>query len=182
MMFTIVYTPAIYSWDRRFWPPSLDEMTYYEWQAKLWKLFTKHPKIQFIWKVVDRRTNNLIDPISFAKSRNIRYSDKSLNGELAGCDLLLCDYPSTPMFDAWKKGIKAICFMVKDTQFLRGCYQLIWSSSFVVEESNILQRVEWFLDGIEYSGTYCDMFMKMMIPKFSYPKRENLLAAIETEF
>lgn len=110
---TILYIPAIYRCDKGLWPPTTPSCLYYRWQRKLWDLFVKKDRFDFIWKA-GPRTSNLVDPIKELRASNIRYSTKKLSRELKHADIVLVDIASTPMYEAIIAGKTLIYMYYRD--------------------------------------------------------------------
>jgi hypothetical protein len=104
----LLYAPVLYRRDKGIWPPSAPETWYYKWQRKLYYYLSARDDIVVIWKGPPR-TSNLFDPISLEKAKNIRYSMRRLGDELLNTDMVFLDFPSTPLWDAVKRGIPSLC-------------------------------------------------------------------------
>jgi len=103
----LLYAPNIYRWDKGFQPPLNVDTWYYAWQRSLWAFLDSIGQ-KTIWKA-GPRTNALPDPIRLLKSNRIRYSTRSLGGELRRCDMVFLDFPSTPLLEAVRVGLPVLC-------------------------------------------------------------------------
>ena len=133
----LLYVPMIYRQDEGLWPPSNPSSWYFKWQKQLWNLFLsvgacKPGRLKVIWKA-GPRTSNLSDPIKTYKDSTgtIHYSERSLQGELKRCDIVLVDFLSTPMMEA---------IMVDKTVW---CVTPAWDRPFISNDVD-LSRVYFF--------------------------------------
>ena len=115
-MKTLIYIPTIYRDQKGSWPPTTPSCWYYSWQKYLYNYLSKQ-SYNVIWKA-GPRTSNLIDPIKYFKSKNIRYSEKKLSRELKKVDFALVDTLSTPTMECLIKNIPCLCLLFFDYDFL----------------------------------------------------------------
>lgn len=114
---TVMYVSSLCLWDTKMWCNSyLPDSWYFTWQKTLLTYFSKRDDFNFIWNSKphsDQVYNPIGDLINDKRYPNIRYSTKPLIKSLRDINMILLDYPSTPLYEGALSGLPVLSLLFK---------------------------------------------------------------------
>ncbi|MBA7574962.1 hypothetical protein ES708_16778 [subsurface metagenome] len=119
---TVVFVPAIYTWDTKRWSGIIPDAWYFKWHKKLINYFSSRKDFNFIWKGIPG-SNHIYDPIPNLIDdrgyKNIRYATEPFVKWIGRADLVLLDFPSTALYEAAVSGVPVMSLSFHPLNFIR---------------------------------------------------------------
>jgi len=162
----LIYVPTIYPWDIKIWFESiLPDTWYYRWQKELFDYLSKRNDFDIIWKGIPG-SNQTYDPmpdlIKFRDSKNIKYAIEPFIKWIKKADLVLMDFPSTPLYEAAWSGLPVLSLYYEPYNKIRETAKKLFGNS--------LQSFGSFDEGIKKIDDYLNNKSDDFIVKIPYER------------